>query len=131
MFHKIIIVGNLGQDPDMRTTPGGKNVTNMSIATNRSYTDGAGEKVEEVIWFKVAVWGKQAEAVHHYLRKGRQVLIEGRMVADADGNPEIWTRNDGTPAASFKVNAQTVQFLGGRDDKDAETGPATEEEIPF
>jgi single-strand DNA-binding protein len=89
--------------------------------------------VDETVWFRVSVWGKQAESVHQYLRKGRQVLVEGRMVPDENGNPRIWNRNDGSPAASFEVNAQTVRFLGGRDDAVAaeEMGPATEEEIPF
>ncbi len=134
MFHKIVLVGNLGRDPEMRYTPSGQAVTNMSVATNRSYTDSSGEKVDETVWFRVSVWGKQAESAHQYLRKGRQVLVEGRMVPDENGNPRIWNRQDGSPAASFEVNAQTVRFLGGRDDAVAseEMGPATtEEEIPF
>ncbi len=133
MFHKIVLVGNLGRDPEMRYTPSGQAVTNMSVATNRSYTDSSGEKVDETVWFRVSVWGKQAESTHQYLRKGRQVLVEGRMVPDENGNPRIWNRQDGSPAASFEINAQTVRFLGGRDDAVAseEMGPATEEEIPF
>ena len=93
MFHKVLLVGNLGRDPEMRYTPSGQAVTNMSVATNRSYTDSSGEKVDETVWFRVSVWGKQAESVHQYLRKGRQVLVEGRMVPDENGNPRIWNRN--------------------------------------
>jgi single-strand DNA-binding protein len=138
MFHKVILVGNLGRDPEMRYTPSGQAVTNLNVATNRRYTDSSGEQREETVWFRVAVWGKQAEACNQYLSKGRQVLVEGRIVADENGNPRIWNRQDGTPAASFEINAQTVQFLGGRGDADGfaeyeagESGPQTEDEIPF
>jgi single-strand DNA-binding protein len=136
MFHKVILVGNLGRDPEMRYTPGGQAVTNMSVATNRRYTDSSGEQHEETVWFRISVWGRQAEACNQYLKKGRQVLVEGRMVADDNGNPRIWNRQDGTPAASFEVNAQTVRFLGGRDDAGPaggsdDYGPSSDEEIPF
>ena len=139
MFHKLILVGNIGRDPEMRYTPSGQAVTNLSVATNRRYTDSSGEQREETVWFRVSVWGRQAEACHQYLRKGRQVLVEGRLAADENGNPRIWTRQDGTPAASFEINAQTVRFLGGRGDAvgvDAEggamaPGPQSEDEIPF
>jgi single-strand DNA-binding protein len=138
MFHKVILVGNLGRDPEMRYTPSGQPVTNLSVATNRTYTDSSGNPVKETVWFRVSVWGKQAESCHQYLRKGRQVLVEGRLVADENGNPRIWNRQDGTPAASFEVNAQTVRFLGGREeaagfgaDEEVGGGPATEDEIPF
>lgn len=137
MYHKILIVGNLGRDPEMRYTPSGQAVTNMSVATNRRFTDNSGTQREETVWFRVSVWGRQAETVHQYLRKGRQVLVEGRLVADENGNPRIWNRQDGTPAASFEVNAQTVRFLGGREDVgDFDTGAVSvgsesEDEIPF
>lgn len=139
MFHKIILVGNLGRDPEMRYTPSGQAVTNLSVAANRRYTDSSGESRDETIWFRVSVWGKQAEATNQYLRKGRQVLVEGRLVGDENGNPRIWTRQDGTPAASFEVSAQTVRFLGGRADADAygpeadelSASPETMEDIPF
>src|SRR3990170_4523494 len=103
MFHKVILVGNLGRDPEMRYTPSGQAVTNLSVATNRTYTDSSGSQVKETAWFRVSVWGKQAETCHQYLRKGRQVLVEGRLVPDDNGNPRIWNRQDGTPAASFEV----------------------------
>src|SRR3989304_5080893 len=113
MFHKVILVGNLGRDPEMRYTPSGQAVTNLNVATNRTYTDNAGNQVKQTVWFRVSVWGKQAEAAHQYLRKGRQVLVEGRLNPDDNGNPRIWNASDGTPRASFEVTAQTVQFLGG------------------
>ncbi len=137
MYQKIVLVGNLGRDPEMRYTPGGHAVTNLSVATNRTYTDGSGEQVKETVWFRVSVWGKQAESCHQYLRKGRQVLVEGRMIGDESGNPRIWNRQDGSPAASFEVNAISVRFLGGRGDADAvdiDPGPGapeSEDDIPF
>lgn len=137
MYQKITLVGNLGRDPEMRYTPGGQAVTNLSVATNRRYTNSDGQQIEETAWFRVSVWGRQAEAVHEYLRKGRQVLVEGRLVPDESGNPRIWNRQDGTPAASFEVNAQRVIFLGGRGDGDFgggdsyEDAPESEDEIPF
>jgi single-strand DNA-binding protein len=137
MYQKLVIVGNLGRDPEMRYTPSGQAVTNMSVATNRRYSTSDGQQVEETTWFRVSVWGRQAENVHQYLRKGRRVLVEGRLIPDDNGNPRIWNRQDGTPAASFEVNAQRVVFLGGReeggfgDDDSFEGAPDTEDEIPF
>ena len=137
MYQKVVLVGNLGRDPEMRYTPGGHAVTNLNLATNRTYTDNSGEQVKETVWFRVSVWGKQAESCHQYLRKGRQVLVEGRLIGDDNGNPRIWNKQDGSPAASFEVNAMSVRFLGGRGDADpegVEGGPSTpesEEDIPF
>ena len=115
MFQKLMIVGNLGQDPEMRYMPDGQAVTNFSLACNRRWNDRAtGEQQEEVTWYRVSVWGRQAEAANQYLSKGRQVLIEGRLRPDPNtGGPRLWTRNDGSIGASFEVVADRVQFLGG------------------
>jgi single-strand DNA-binding protein len=113
-FHTLIVVGNLGRDPEMRYTPNGQPVTSFSVASSRSYTNNAGEKVEETTWFRVSVWGKMAETCNQYLHKGSKVLVEGRLTADKNGSPRIWTRQDGTPSASFEINAQTVRFLSSR-----------------
>ena len=141
MYHKIIIVGNLGRDPEMRYLPNGTPVTNFSVATNRTYTNANGERVQETIWFRVAAWGKLAETTNQYLNKGSRVLVEGRLVPDpATGGPRIWTRQDGTPSASYEVNASTVRFLSSRGesgDAHMDEGapvddlPAEEGEIPF
>lgn len=137
MFQKIILVGNLGRDPEMRYTPSGQAVCNLNIATNRTWSRD-GEQQKETTWFRVTVWGRQAETVHQYLRKGRTVLIEGRMNPDENGNPRVWTGNDGQPRASFEVTAQNVRFLGGRaestdfeEDESFFGGPQSEDEIPF
>lgn len=138
MYHTIIIVGNLGRDPEMRYTPSGQAVTNFSVATNRQYTSSDGTQVKETIWFRVSAWGKVAEITNQYLRKGSRVLVEGRLVPDqSTGGPRIWTRQDGTPASQFEVSANTVRFLSARGEEDSsylpgETPePGVEEEIPF
>ena len=139
MFQTVIIVGNLGRDPEMRYIPSGKPVTSFSVATNRQYTNNAGETVKETIWFRVSAWGKQAETCNQYLKKGNKVLIEGRLTADpATGGPRIWTGQDGSPRASFEVTAGTVRFLTPRGegeapaaDEGAGSAPAEDENIPF
>jgi single-strand DNA-binding protein len=145
MYQKLILVGNLGGDPQMRYMPDGNAVTSFSLATNRSWTDrDSGQKVDETTWFRVSVWGRQAETVNQYLSKGRRVLVEGRLRPDSEtGGPRLWTGQDGTVRASFDVNADFVRFLGGRDeggfDSDFDNGgsfnesQAAEEEddIPF
>jgi single-strand DNA-binding protein len=115
MYHKVIIVGNLGRDPEMRYTPDGTPVTNFSVATNRKWGNADGSQSEETVWFRVTAWRQLAELCNQYLSKGRQVLIEGRMNPDREtGGPRVWTGNDGQPRASFEVTALTVRFLGGR-----------------
>ena len=109
---KIIIVGNLGGDPERRYTPSGQAVTNFSVASNRRYTGSDGQRVDETTWFRISAWGRQAETCNQYLRRGSRVLIEGRLNPDkATSGPRIWNRQDGTPAASFEVTAQSVQFI--------------------
>ncbi len=138
MYQKIIIVGNLGRDPEMRYMQDGQAVTNLSIATNRKWTDKAtGESQEEVTWFRASVWGKQAEAANEYLTKGRQVMVEGRIKPDPNsGGPRLWTRQDGSVGASFEIVASRVQFLGsngnGNGNGHHEGEPIQESnEIPF
>lgn len=142
MYQKIIVVGNLGGDPEMRYMPDGTAVTNFSMASNRRWTDGAtGQPRDETTWFRVSVWRKQAETVNQYLSKGSKVLVEGRLRPDpASGGPRTYTRQDGTVGASFEITADTVRFLSGRDDGDYSGGgdenyqsaPAQEEDdIPF
>jgi single-strand DNA-binding protein len=139
MYHTIIVVGNLGRDPEMRYTPSGQAVTNFSVATNREYTASSGEKVKETTWFRISAWGRLAETTNQYLRKGSRVLVEGRLTPDqATGGPRIWNRQDGTPAASYEITANTVRFLstrgedeGGYYDAGESGSPVGEDEIPF
>lgn len=140
MYQKLVIVGNLGRDPEMRYTPSGQAVTNFSMASNRRYTDSNGQQVDETTWFRVSVWGNQAEAVNQYLQQGSRVLVEGRLRPDPEtGGPRIWTRNDGTPGASYEVTAFRVVFLSTRAEDEAyqprDAEPAgqdvDEDDIPF
>ena len=133
MYHKIIIAGNLGRDPEMRYTNSGQAVTNLSVATSNKWTGQDGQSHDETIWWRVSVWGKQAEICKNYLAKGRQVLVEGRISGDripSSGGgeqivPRVWTGQDGQPRASYEITAQTVRFIGGRDDRVA--GPSAPE----
>ncbi len=146
MYHRIIIVGNLGRDPEMRYLPSGTPVTNFSVAANRTYTNANGEQIKETIWFRVSAWGKLAETCHQYLKRGMRVLVEGRLLADpATGGPRIYTRGDGSAGASFEVRADVVRFLTSRAEAaellgEAPAGgaaapvddlPGEEDEIPF
>jgi single-strand DNA-binding protein len=120
MYHTIIIVGNVGRDPEMRYTPSGQAVTSFSVASNRRYTSSNGEQVNETIWFRISAWGKQAEICNQYLKKGSKVLVEGRLVPDKNtGGPRIWQKQDGASAASFEVTAGTVRFLSTRGESEA------------
>ncbi len=140
MFHTVILVGNLGREPEMRYTPEGQSVTNFSVASNRQYTNSAGEQIKETVWFRIAVWGKQAETCNQYLRKGSRVLIEGRLNPDPEtGGPRIWEGN-GRHGASYEVTAHTVRFLSTREEDQANAegesngssaGSGEQEEIPF
>jgi single-strand DNA-binding protein len=140
MYQKLTIVGNLGGDPEMRYTPSGQAVTNFSVATNRRWTGSDGQQQEETTWFRVSVWGKQAEVCNQYLSKGRQVLVEGRLTPDKEsGGPRIWTDQNGQPRASYEMSAFEVRFLGGRDSGIESSTPnaaheaaaIAEDEIPF
>ena len=138
MWHTIIIAGNVGRDPEMRYTPSGQAVTSFSVATSRNYTGSNGQQVKETIWFRISAWGKLAETCSQYLKKGSKVLVEGRLVADSNGNPRTFQRNDGTTGASFEVTANSVRFLsskaegtGAGEEQAAAGGSAEGEEIPF
>ena len=119
-YHNITIVGNCGSDPTMRYTQDGNAVTTMSIATNKVYTNKAGEKVKKVVWFRVSVWGKMAENVNNFLHKGSLVLVEGEINAGDDGNPKLFDRNDGSKGASYEVMAKNVQFLSSNKNESSE-----------
>ena len=132
MYQKVIIVGNLGRDPELRYTAQGTPVTNLSVATNETWTDQQGQQQKRTTWFRVTAWRRLAETCAQYLTKGSQVFVEGTLVPDPQtGGPRVWTGNDGVARASFEIRAFTVKFLGGRGA--VEGAPAIEEaeEIPF
>ena len=131
MFVELIIAGNVGKDPEMRYTPSGVSVTSFSVATNRQYTNGAGEQIKETIWFRVSAWGKTGEACNAYLHKGSKVLVTGRLTADpATGGPRIWQAQDGSARASFEVSASTVRFLSSKAENEAAGQAAGESSEP-
>ncbi len=107
-LNKIMLIGYLGSDPEMRYTPDGKAVTSFRMATSNRYTTSAGETREETDWFRITVWGKQAESCNQFLSKGKQVYVEGRLHASD------WQGQDGQMRTSLEVTANRVLFLGGR-----------------
>ncbi|MFL7891035.1 MAG: single-stranded DNA-binding protein [Anaerolineales bacterium] len=138
MYQKIIIIGNLGGDPEMRYTPSGQAVTNFNVATSRRYTTSDGNQVDETTWFRISTWGKTAEVCNQYLKKGRRVLVEGRLNPDKDtGGPRVYTRQDGTSGASYEITGEVVRFLTPRSESeggysaDDSPGLAEPEDIPF
>lgn len=137
------IIGHLGRDPELHFTPAGRPVTNFSVAVNRhaARTGSNGEAVKETYWFRCAAWDKQAEVCNQFLKKGSKVFIEGRLTADqATGGPRVWTKQDGTPQASFELTIVTIKFLDVKSDSVPEGGSgggeaasleAPEDDIPF
>ena len=138
MYQKLLIIGRLGKDPEMRFTPNGQAVTSFSVATDRQYSDQAGKLVKETVWFRVSAWGKLAETCNNFLQKGKMVMVEGRLTVDAKtGGPRIWTGQDGTPRASLEMVASTVKFLSAKTDgtgpggMEEDLGEGPSEDIPF
>ena len=123
MYQRLVIVGNLGRDQEMRYTPQGTAVTTLNVATSRKYKNSADVLKEETLWFRVSVWGKQAETVNQYLAKGSKVLVEGELTADESGNPRVWTDKEGKPRASFEMRAINVRFLSGNKSDTTATEP--------
>lgn len=114
-FNKIIIVGNLGRDPELRYTPQGNAVCSFSVATNEKRKDKNGDLQDVTTWFRITLWGKQAEAASKYLTKGRPVYIEGRL------RIEEYTDRDGNNRQSLEVTATDMQFIGTRGDESMAT----------
>ena len=106
--NKVILVGNLGANPEMRTTQGGQPVANLRLATTERWTDKNGQKQEQTEWHRVVVWGKQAEICGQYLVKGRQIYVEGRI------RTRQWQDQQGQKRYSTEVVAQVIQMLGNR-----------------
>ncbi|MBI3287018.1 MAG: single-stranded DNA-binding protein [Chloroflexi bacterium] len=129
MYQRVVLVGHLGADPEMRYTPNGNPVTTFRVATNRRWTDGEGNPQEETTWFRVVAWGKLAETTNQYLSKGRLVLVDGAI------QTRSWEDQSGQSRQSWEVRANTVKFLGGREERIAESpeiaAEAVEEDIPF
>lgn len=150
--NKAILVGNLGRDPELRTTPNGQSVVNFTLATSETWTDKSGERVERTEWHRIVVWGRTAEMCAQYLSKGRTVYIEGRI------QTREWEDKDGNKRYTTEINANTVNFIGPRpsgggggdsaggpsggssdagdphgsnDSPSGDAGPAVDDNIPF
>ncbi len=138
--NKMIVIGNLGSEPEMRFTPGGRPVTSFSVATNWRYTTSEGERREETDWFTVVAWGKLAEQCNQFLTKGRLVYVEGRL------RMRTWEGQDGQKRSRNEIVADRVQFLdrqasapspegkvdeGGGEGGGEEAGELEPEDIPF
>jgi len=112
-FNKVIIVGNLGRDPELRYTPQGTAVCNFSVATTEKRRDKSGDFQDVTTWFRVTLWEKKAEVAAKYLQKGKPVYIEGRLKIDE------WTDRDGNNRYTLDVTATDMQFIGGASDRDS------------
>jgi len=144
--NKVILVGNLGRDAELRYTPGGAAVAKFSLATTETWNDKSGQKQERTEWHNIDIWGKQAETLTEYLRKGKQVYVEGRLQTDE------YTDKEGIKRKSTKVRGDRIVLLGGggggraggysRDEAeggrapsssggDAPSEPLTDDDIPF
>jgi len=147
--NKVILIGNLGRDPELRYTQGGQAVANFTLATTENWTNKGGEREERTEWHRIVAWGRTAELCAQYLAKGRTVYIEGRL------QTREWENKEGQKQRTTEINAQTIQFLGGPrgagqgaparpgrsggsgaeldpgPPDDAVTAPPPEDEIPF
>jgi single-strand DNA-binding protein len=134
--NKVILVGNLGKDAELKRTPGGAAVTTVSLATTDVYNDREGQRQEKTEWHKVVIWGKTAESISEYLTKGRQIYVEGRL------QTRSWDDKDGNKRYTTEIRADRVVLLGsgrGRVERDEVSGPepsrepevVTDDDIPF
>ena len=139
-FNKIIIVGYLGRDPELRYTPDGTPVCNFSIATTERKKDKSGEFQDVTTWFRVNLWRRQAEVASQYLSKGKQVYVEGRLTQSE------YQDRDGNTRTSLEVNGTDIHFIGPRGEESGSpreersiqqsgshepAGPITDDDIPF
>lgn len=132
-LNKVMIIGNLGHDPELRRTPSNRPVASFSVATDRNWTSAAGEKRSQTEWFNVVAWGNLAEICSQYLKKGQQVFIEGRL------QTRTWQDEQGNKSSTVEVIASEMLMLAGgkgkNDEPEAnealETYPEGEDEFPF
>ncbi|MBE0429359.1 MAG: single-stranded DNA-binding protein [Thermoleophilia bacterium] len=115
-INRVVLTGNLTRDPELRQTPNGKSVCTLGLAVNERYKNEAGEWVERPNFFDIVVWGAQAENCERYLSKGRPVAVDGRL------SYRSWEAQDGSKRSKVEVVANTVQFLGSRQDQGAAVG---------
>ena len=139
-FNKIIVVGYLGKDPELRYTPDGTPVCNFSVATTERRKDKSGEFQDQTTWFRVSLFGRQAEVASQYLSKGRQIYVEGTLTQ------REYTDREGNTRTSLDVRGSDIQFIGPRGDEGGgssearpakadqqvkASGPISDDDIPF
>lgn len=135
MYQRVIIVGNVGRDAEMRYTPSGVPVTSFSVAVNRRWNSATGEQQEKTTWFRVTCWRKLAETAGQYVKKGQRILVEGEVEAQA------YIDREGTPRGTLELTANNFKFLSARAEAGEGPGagagvgeeefPVHEDEIPF
>ena len=139
MVNKVILVGNLGRDPELRSTPSGQPVATFSLATSRKWRDKEGNRQEQTEWHQIVCWGRQAEVAGQYLTKGKQIYVEGRL------QTRSWDdRNSGEKRYKTEVVCDNFQMLGSRgdsgggyrapaepNDDDGFAAPPEDDDIPF
>lgn len=134
--NKVVLIGNLGRDAELKYTPGGVGVATVNLATTETWNDKAGQKQAKTEWHRVVVWGKTAEALAEYLVKGKQIYVEGRL------QTREWTDKDGAKRFTTEIRADKIVLLGGGvgkptngpahvRDEDVGHGEPTLDEIPF
>jgi single-strand DNA-binding protein len=135
--NKVILIGNLGRDPELRYTPGGQAVANFTLATNERFSSKDGEKQERTEWHRIVAWGRTGELCAQYLSKGRSVYVEGRL------QTREWEDKEGQKRRTTEIVATTVQFLGGRGEAGSGSsgamseggfdagGPPPPDDVPF
>jgi single-strand DNA-binding protein len=137
-LNKVMIIGNLGRDPEMRYTPSGRPVTTFTVATSRSWNTADGERHAETEWFNVVAWGNLAEICKQYLTKGQQVYVDGRL------QTRHWEDKEGVKHSTVEIVAAEMMMLGDRREtshgpageepvssEEPENQPGTEDEFPF
>ena len=144
MVNKVILVGNLGRDPEVRSTPSGQPVASFTLATSRRWKDKNGQRQEQTEWHQIVCWGRQAEVAGQYLTKGKQIFVEGRLQTrqwdDKDGNKRYTTEikadritllggGSGGRGAGMERGGGTPAMAGGMDEPPME--PITDDDIPF
>lgn len=122
-FNKVILIGNLTRDPELRVTANGNSICKLGLAVNRSYLTKDGERREETTFIDIDAFGKPAEIISKYMRKGRALLVEGRLRLDQ------W-ESEGQKRSKLNVVLENFQFLGGRDDDDSSSGGGYEQSSP-
>lgn len=122
-FNKVILIGNLTRDPELRVTANGNSICKLGLAVNRAYVTKDGERREETTFIDIDAFGKQAEVISKYMRRGRPLMVEGRLKLDQ------W-ESDGQKRSKLNVVLESFQFLGGRDDNESDSGSSYEQSSP-